>query len=70
MDPQSVIQLNGKAHPLPSGTTVLSLLQSLGMADIPLLVEHNTTALFPREFPTTPLIAGDNVEIIRIVAGG
>ena len=70
MEPECVVQLNGKAHPLPSGSTVLSLLQSLGMAEIPVLVEHNATALFPREFKTTNLGAGDYVEIIRIVAGG
>lgn len=70
MEAASVIHLNGRAHPLPPGSTVLTLLQSLGLADIPVLVEHNTTALFPREFPGTCLAPGDRVEIIRIVAGG
>ena len=70
MESECIVQLNGKAHSLPSGSTVLSLLQNLGMAEIPVLVEHNTTALFPREFLTTNLGAGDHVEIIRIVAGG
>ena len=70
MESECIVQLNGKAHPLPPGSTVLSMLESLGMAEIPVLVEHNTTALFPREFPGTPLKAGDHVEIIRIVAGG
>ena len=70
MEENPVIILNGAPHALPAGSTVLILLQSLGLADIPVLVEHNTTALFPREFPDTPLAAGDRVEIIRIVAGG
>ena len=71
MDPNApVIQLNGSPHPLPTGSTVLTLLQSLGLAEVPVLVEHNTTALFPREFAGTPLASGDCVEIIRIVAGG
>jgi sulfur carrier protein len=70
MEADSVIHLNGSPHPLASGNTVLTLLQSLGLDGIPVLVEHNTTALFPREFPDTPLKAGDQVEIIRIVAGG
>ncbi len=70
METGSVIHLNGSPHALPPGSTVLTLLQNLGLAAIPVLVEHNSTALFPREFPDTPLKAGDRVEIIRIVAGG
>jgi thiamine biosynthesis protein ThiS len=68
--PASSIILNGSPHPFLSGSTILTLLQSLQLAGIPVLVEHNTTALFPREFPTTTLAAGDRIEIIRIVAGG
>ncbi len=64
------LTVNGNPHPLDAGTTVSTLLDSLGMADLPVLVEHNGTALFPREFPTTALSAGDRIEIIRIVAGG
>lgn len=70
MEKDFVIHLNGSPRTLPPGSTVLSLLQSLGLAAVPVLVEHNTTALFPREFPATPLTPGDRVEIIRIVAGG
>lgn len=70
MDENPVIHLNGTLHPLTPGLNVLTLLQTLGMAEIPVLVEHNTTALFPREFPTTALSPGDRLEIIRIVAGG
>jgi sulfur carrier protein len=70
METGSVIHLNGSPHAVPGGSTVLTLLQSLGLAAIPVLVEHNTTALFPREFADTPLKDGDHVEIIRIVAGG
>ena len=64
------ITLNGNPHPFPPGSTVLTLLQSLQLAGIPVLVEHNAIALFPREFATTALTAGDRLEIIRIVAGG
>ena len=71
MDPDPpVFHLNGTLHPLVPGSTVLSLLQTLGLAEVPVLVEHNATALFPREFAVTALAAGDRLEIIRIVAGG
>lgn len=71
MDPEPlVILLNGRAHSLAPGSTVLDLLGSLGLAGIPVLVEHNARALFPREFPEVRLSEDDRVEIIRIVAGG
>ena len=70
MDEAPSIALNGSPHPLKPGQSVLSLLQTLGLAEVPVLVEWNGTALFPREFPTTLLAPGDQVELIRIVAGG
>lgn len=71
MDPAlPVIHLNGTTHLVSPGSTVLTLLSSLGLAEVPVLVEHNTIALFPREFRDIALAEGDRVEIIRIVAGG
>lgn len=70
MLPDPTIILNGTPHPLSDLTTVQGLLQSLGLEGVPVLVEYNSAALFPREFPTIALSAGDRVEIIRIVAGG
>ncbi len=70
MDEAPSITLNGAPHPLSPGQSVRDLLQHLGLADVPVLVERNGTALFPREFPTTLLAPGDQVELIRIVAGG
>ncbi len=69
-DASPAIVLNGHSHPVAPGSTIFTLLQSLQLAEVPVLVEHNATALFPREFSSTPLVAGDRVEIIRIVAGG
>jgi sulfur carrier protein len=68
--PSPLITLNGNPHAFSPGSTILTLLQSLHLAGVPVLVEHNATALFPREFSNTPLAANDRVEIIRIVAGG
>ncbi len=70
-DPASIpFTVNGSPKSALPGGTILTLLESLGLAEVPVLVEHNKTALFPREFPSTPLAAGDEIEIIRIVAGG
>ncbi len=62
--------LNGDEREIDGSRTVADLLNYLGFSDIPMLVEHNGTALFPREFPATELQNGDRLEIIRVVAGG
>ncbi|QQL43796.1 sulfur carrier protein ThiS [Sulfuriroseicoccus oceanibius] len=50
--------------------TVTDLLKHLGLEGKPVLVEHNGTALFPREFPTTNLTTSDRLELIQVAAGG
>jgi len=62
--------LNGNSHPLPADDTVTGLLVSLGLADKPVVVEHNKVALFPRDYDSTVLKDGDSLEIITIAAGG
>jgi sulfur carrier protein len=69
MDATIPLTLNGQPHTVPAGTTIASLLATLGMSG-PVLVEHNGAALFPRDYPATLLAPGDRLEIIRIVAGG
>lgn len=64
------IKVNGQARPAPAGGSVSALVEELGFAGQPVLVERNGTALFPRDFASTILQDGDVVEIIRIVAGG
>ena len=64
------ITLNGQVHPLPESTTVNALLQSLGFAGKPVVVELNREAIFPRDFETTPVNDGDQVEIVTLAAGG
>jgi sulfur carrier protein len=49
---------------------VSGLLETVGLAGRPVVVERNGAALFPREFPVTRLEEGDRVEIVRVVAGG
>ena len=62
--------LNGNDHPLPADNTVTGLLASLGLADKPVVVEHNKIALFPRDYHSTVLKDDDSLEIITIAAGG
>ena len=64
------ITLNGNDHPLPAENTVTGLLASLGLANKPVVVEHNKAALFPRDYDSTVLKDDDSLEIITIAAGG
>jgi sulfur carrier protein len=40
------------------------------LAGKPVVVEHNQTALLPREIATTVVNDGDVIEIVQITAGG
>jgi sulfur carrier protein len=64
------ITLNGKAQEVPEGLTLPGLLAHLELEGMPLVVEHNRTALLKSEWPTTNVQDGDEIEFIRVVAGG
>jgi len=64
------IILNGDPHPCEPGLTVRALLDSLGLAGRPVLVERNGAALLPGEVATTPLAEGDRLEVVELAAGG
>ncbi|MCB1094637.1 MAG: sulfur carrier protein ThiS [Verrucomicrobiales bacterium] len=65
------IRLNGKNHDTTGQTAnIQDLLVELKLDGQPVLVEHNGNALFPRDFATTLLQENDQVELIRVVAGG
>ena len=64
------IILNGNDHPMAEDNTITELLGSLGLANKPVVVEHNKVALFPRDYDSTVLKDNDSLEIITIAAGG
>ncbi|MFT4546322.1 MAG: thiamine biosynthesis protein ThiS [Verrucomicrobiales bacterium] len=65
------ITLNGKfTEEFPAKLTVTDLLEKLGFARQPVLVELNEVALRPREFDAAMIEDGARLEIIRIAAGG
>ena len=64
------LTINGEHRDLPASLTVRGMLEHLGFAEKPVVVELNLSALFPREFSTTPLQDGDRIEIVQITAGG
>ncbi len=63
------ITVNGKETSLDEGSTVASLLESLGLSDKRVAVEHNRVIL-SRDGYAAPLGEGDVLEIISFVGGG
>ena len=63
------ITLNGSSAETDA-TTVQTLLEELGLADKPVVIEHNETALLKTEHETTTLADGDSLEVITLAAGG
>ncbi len=64
------ITLNGESRTFEHARTIGDLLAHLGLAEKPVVVEHNKRALFPREIAATPVSDGDAIEIVQITAGG
>ncbi len=65
------LKINGENQSFdPTPESISALLNTLGLEGKPVLVEHNGTALFPRQFATTPVAESDTIEIIQISAGG
>jgi thiamine biosynthesis protein ThiS len=64
------IQLNGEPYPIESGSTITTLLATLGRHPSTVAVELNAEILRRASFPETTLQAGDQVEIVHFVQGG
>ena len=62
------IFLNGQPREI-AANDVASLVAELGFAKGTVLIERNGTALRPDEW-TQPLAPNDQIELLRIVAGG
>lgn len=63
------ILVNGKDMVIAKGATIESLLESLGLFDKRVAVEHNRVIL-ARDGYGAPLNEGDVLEIISFVGGG
>jgi sulfur carrier protein len=64
------ITLNGEKRELEGPQTVRELLELVGLGGKPVVVEHNQTALLPREIDSASVNDGDVIEIVQITAGG
>jgi sulfur carrier protein len=68
--PDSSIRINGKPHPLEATVTVTALLESLGLAGKPVVVELNGDALLRDNYERTEVRPGASLEIVTLAAGG
>ncbi|NIP97315.1 MAG: sulfur carrier protein ThiS [Akkermansiaceae bacterium] len=64
------ITLNGARHPLEGSLSVAELLDTLGLARKPVVVELNGEALTSADHATTRVVPGARLEIITLAAGG
>ncbi len=64
------IQINGTPREIPEPMTLTALLDLLGLAGKPVVVELNEAAVFAREYPVATVGDGDRIEIVTLAAGG
>jgi sulfur carrier protein len=64
------ISLNGEIVDARGATTVAELVDRFALAPQAILIEHNGVALHRRDWPQRALAEGDQIEFVRVVAGG
>jgi sulfur carrier protein len=64
------ISLNGEQTEARGANTIEELVARFDLSPQTILIEHNGMALHRREWANKPVAEGDQVEFIRIVAGG
>ncbi|HST29536.1 MAG TPA: sulfur carrier protein ThiS [Chthoniobacterales bacterium] len=64
------ILINGEGSDTQGAANVAELVERYRLLPQSILIEHNGTALHPREWRQRTLADGDRIEIVRVVAGG
>jgi len=64
------ISLNGENVDAGEAKTIAELVDRLQLPPQSILVEHNGLAVHRHEWANRPLVEGDRIEFIRVVAGG
>ncbi|MBC8126977.1 MAG: sulfur carrier protein ThiS [Gloeobacteraceae cyanobacterium ES-bin-144] len=70
MSQPATITLNGAPHAIGGPVSLDKLLETLGLADKPVVVELDEQAVFPRNYGETLVAHGSRIEIITLAAGG
>jgi len=64
------ISLNGEKVDARGAEDIAQLVKSFQLLPETILIEHNGVALHRHEWPQRPLREGDQIELLRVVAGG
>ncbi len=70
MENAIVIEVNGEKREAPSGTTVRTLLDQLGLNAGRVAIEYNLQILCKSDWDSTIVAPGDRLEIVQFVGGG
>ena len=65
-----IVSLNGERADARGARTIAELVESFQLSPQSILIEHNGLALRRQEWPQRKLAEGDQIEFIRVVAGG
>jgi sulfur carrier protein len=64
------LTVNGQDRELEEGTTIAQLLEQLELDPRMLAVERNLNLVPRSQHASTPLAAGDRIEVVTLVGGG
>lgn len=64
------ILVNGENRETPAGTTILNLLEQLGLNAGRVAIEYNLQILPKTKWEETKVASGDRFEIVQFVGGG
>lgn len=64
------VTLNGEAKSFDDPTTLMDLVEAHGLKVNSILIELNGEAVLRSEWPTRKVQDGDQMEFLRVVAGG
>jgi thiamine biosynthesis protein ThiS len=64
------ISLNGEKVDARGAEDIAQLVERFHLSPETILIEHNGVALHRHEWPQRPLREGDQIELLRVVAGG
>jgi sulfur carrier protein len=65
-----IVVVNGKEMEIIAGTTVLALIEGMGLEPGTVVVECNKDIVPSTAFARTELCEGDHLEVLRFVGGG
>jgi thiamine biosynthesis protein ThiS len=67
---QIEVAINGEIRAIPSGQTILQLLESLTLDPARVAVELDRRIVKPHDWAGTTVAGGANLEIVQFVGGG